>query len=285
MADQRIDLQEVSLIELFPFLHKDGSGKFEQDLLQELLEKNQEFAGLVCTWVDECMKLEDTGAAEAWAAQNSGEEEPPSVIYAGGLVVAALLKKIYGSEPLSLADIDVELRQTTRGMVVYEADHPSHFLMKGGDAETAKRFRATMEIWPALTKSIRHGASFQEQLGESGRLQTEQEAATRSAIARHKLDIDQVLARCRSGMHTAKAETIDWAADFARKYCGGDRRVTIQLGFSERVRNMSPAERERLDRLLDDPTTTALVTELIKHGSGIKRMADKEWIAVSAAQS
>jgi hypothetical protein len=47
MADQRIDLKEVSLIELFPFLHKDGSGKFEQDLLQELLEKNQEFAGLV----------------------------------------------------------------------------------------------------------------------------------------------------------------------------------------------------------------------------------------------
>jgi hypothetical protein len=43
------------------------------------------------------------------------------------------------------------------------------------------------------------------------------------------------------------AKPIDWAAGFARKYCGGDRRVTIRLGFSEHVRHMSPAERQRLE--------------------------------------
>ena len=37
-------------------------------------------------------------------------------------------------------------------------------------------------------------------------------------------------------------------------------------------------------RLRDDPETAALVTELIKHGSGIARLADKAWMAVSAPQ-
>ena len=37
-------------------------------------------------------------------------------------------------------------------------------------------------------------------------------------------------------------------------------------------------------RLRDDPETAALVTELIKHDSGIARLADKAWMAVSAPQ-
>ena len=284
MADQRIDLDKVSLVETFPYLHRDGSGKFKQDLLEELLEKNPEFAKLVYTWVAECMQLEKEGATEAWAAQNSGEEEPPSVIYAGGLVVAKVLEKIYGSEPLSLAGIDVELRQTTCGKVLYVEDHPSYWMMKRGDKATFERFRATMQTWPALTNSIRHGANFLEQLGESGRLQIEQEAATLSAIKRHGLDITQVQAWCPSGLHTAKEETIEWAAEFARKYCGGDRRVTIRLGFSERVRHMTTAERERLERLHDDAATAALVKELLKSNSGIPRLADERWLRVSAPQ-
>ena len=55
-------------------------------------------------------------------------------------------------------------------MVLYEQDHPSFWMMKGGEADTFERFRAIMQTWPALTNSIRHGADFQEQLGESGRL-------------------------------------------------------------------------------------------------------------------
>jgi hypothetical protein len=246
MATQHIDLDKVSLVETFPYLHRDGSGKFKQDLLGELLERNPEFAELVHTWVDECMQLEKEGAAEAWAAQNSGKTEPPSVIYVGGLEAAALLEKIYGSVPLILPGIDVELRQTKSGTVLYEEEHPSHWMMKRGDTATFEHFKDTMEIWPALTNCIRNGVDFKEQLGESARLQAEQEAATRLAIARHKLDIDRVRARCRSGMHTANEKTIDWAAEFSRKYCGGDPDVTIRLGFSEHVRNMSPDERARL---------------------------------------
>jgi hypothetical protein len=33
MATQHIDLDKVSLVETFPYLHRDGSGKFKQDLL------------------------------------------------------------------------------------------------------------------------------------------------------------------------------------------------------------------------------------------------------------
>ena len=85
MADQHIDLDKVSLVETFPYFHRDGSGKFKQDLLGWLLEKNPELAKLVHTWVAECMQLEKAGAAEAWAAQNADKTEPPSVIYVGGL--------------------------------------------------------------------------------------------------------------------------------------------------------------------------------------------------------
>jgi hypothetical protein len=38
-------------------------------------------------------------------------------------------------------------------------------------------------------------------------------------------------------------------------------------------------------RLLDDPATAALATGLLTFNSGIKRLADKEWMAVSAPQS
>ena len=37
-------------------------------------------------------------------------------------------------------------------------------------------------------------------------------------------------------------------------------------------------------KLLDDPETAALVTELLKRGGGIARLADKAWLAVSAPQ-
>ena len=247
MADQRVDLDKVSLVETFPYLHRDGSGKFKQDLLGWLLEKNPEFAKLVYTWVAECMQLEKEGAAEAWAAQNADKTEPRIVIYVGGLEAAKVLEKIYGSEQLSLPGVGVELRQTTCGMVLYVQDHPSFWMMKGGEADTFERFRAIMQTWPALTNSIRHGADFQEQLGESGRLQVVQEAATLSAIGRHKLDMRKVLEWCPSARHTGLAETIDWAAAFSQKHCGGDCDVTIRLGFSEHVRHMTPAERTRLE--------------------------------------
>ena len=247
MATQHIDLNKVSLVEMFPYLHRDGSGQFKQDLLSQLMQKIPEFAKLVHTWVATCVQLEREGAAGAWAAQNGDETEPLSVIYVGGLEVAKVLENIYGSVPLRLAGIDVELRQTTNGMVLYVQDHPSYWMMKGGDAATFERFRATMDIWPALTKSIRHGANLQHELGESGRMQVAQEAETLSAIERHKLDVMQVKAWCKSGLHTGVAETIDWAAGFAQKHCSGDPGVTIRLGFSEHVRHMSPAERARLE--------------------------------------
>jgi hypothetical protein len=47
MATQHIDLDKVSLVETFPYLHRDGSGKFKQDLLSWLMEKIPEFAKLV----------------------------------------------------------------------------------------------------------------------------------------------------------------------------------------------------------------------------------------------
>ena len=40
-----------------------------------------------------------------------------------------------------------------------------------------------------------------------------------------------------------------------------------------------------LRRLLADADTAPLVKELLKHDSGIKRLTDKEWLAVSAPQS
>ncbi len=65
-------------------------------------------------------------------------------------MVAALLEDIYGSVPLILPGIDVELRQTRRGTrsgtVLYEEDHPSHWMMKGGDTATFEHFKDTMEI-------------------------------------------------------------------------------------------------------------------------------------------
>jgi hypothetical protein len=78
-------------------------------------------------------------------------------------------------------------------------------------------------------------------------MQVAQEAATRSAIERHKLDVTQVQAWCKSGLHTGVADTIDWAADFAQRHCDGDPGVTIRLGFSELVRHMSPADLARLE--------------------------------------
>ena len=247
MATQHIDTNKVSLVEMFPYLHRDGSGEFKQDLLSWLMENISEFAKLVHTWVATCVQLEREGAAGAWAAQNGDAPEPRSVIYVGGVEAAKVMENIYGSVPLSLAGIGVALRQTRNGMVLYVQDHPSYWMMKGAEAAAFERFRATMDTWPALTTSIRHGANFQQLLGASGRMQDAQEAATRSAIERYKLDVTQVLAWCKSGLHTGVADTIDWAADFAQRHCDGDPGVTIRLGFSEHVRHMSPAERQRLE--------------------------------------
>ena len=247
MKDQHVDVNKVSLVETFPYLHRDGSGKFKQDLLGWLLENNPAFAKLVHTWVAECMQLEKEGAAEAWAAQNAGKTEPRIVIYVGGLVAAKVLEKMYGSEQLSLPGVNFELRQTKCGMVLYVQDHPSYWMMKACEAASVERFRAIMQTWPALTNCVRHGANFQEQLGESGRLQAQQEAATLAAIGMHKLDMKKVLEWCPSARHTGLAETINWAATFSQQYCGGDSDVTIRLGFSEHVRHMTPAERTRLE--------------------------------------
>ena len=60
--------------------------------------------------------------------------------------------------------------------------------------------------------------------------------------------------------------------------------MTIRLGFSDRVRHMTTAERERLERLHDDAATAALVKELLKSNSGIPRLADERWLRVSAPQ-
>jgi hypothetical protein len=38
-------------------------------------------------------------------------------------------------------------------------------------------------------------------------------------------------------------------------------------------------------RLLADPATAVLVTKLLKKDGGITRLTNKEWMAVSAAQS
>ena len=46
----------------------------------------------------------------------------------------------------------------------------------------------------------------------------------------------------------------------------------------------SPEFPATLRKLLDDPKTAPLVTELIKKNSGIARLVDKAWLAVSAPQ-
>ena len=156
LATSGIKIENVSVIEIFPFYHTTAANKFDQKLFSKLYKKNEKFRNAINEYFTDCFTIE-MKATEL--------ENQKKTVYIGGQQAQKVYREAFSEnlvtrEPEQDGEIYLLYRSckvsineaTERTIDIYamEGVHPSYHLVKARQKDASELYRQTMDIYKAL---------------------------------------------------------------------------------------------------------------------------------------
>ena len=285
-----IDIENVSVIEIFPFYHTTAANKFDQKLFSKLYKKNEEFQNAINKYFTDCFKIE-MKATEL--------ENQKKTVYIGGqqaqkVYREALVDNLVPREPEQEGEISLlysswkvstnEATERTIDIYAMEAVHPSYHLVKARQKDASELYRQTMDIYIALHKRNTDGTPMKESLDDRQNAAVEMYKAVVNLLKEENWITEEDALKFRpSCLHTTSLNNIERARNvLIALECCYDVPL-LNLGFSQQFTSLSEDEWKKLcQRLItwvgnNPKEVSERCFALGSFWSAVSRLNDDEW--------